>query len=186
MKARQVLICVIIVVISFLLGMICGYYRCSTDSPLTELGTDTVYMTRVDTVKDFEIKHQFEKLVDTLYIPIENKCTIYTNNDKPSITLPITQKYYSSENYKAWVSGYMPKLDSIYTFNTHTKETIEREITVSTTDVFMDFGCFLINNTYAPNVGLSVSLKDKWLFGGNIGIMDDNVYYGMKLGVKIN
>ena len=37
---------------------------------------------------------------------------------RDTLMIPIEQKYYRGESYKAWVSGYNPKLDSIVTFNT--------------------------------------------------------------------
>jgi hypothetical protein len=39
--------------------------------------------------------------------------------------IPIEQKFYQGESYKALVSGYNPKLDSIVGFNTHTLSTIK-------------------------------------------------------------
>lgn len=39
--------------------------------------------------------------------------TIYKNSDSLHVNIPITQKTYSDSNYVAYVSGFMPKLDSI-------------------------------------------------------------------------
>lgn len=49
-----------------------------------------------------------------VYIPNENKTdTIYKGGDSIHINVPITQKTYSDSNYVAYVSGFMPSLDSI-------------------------------------------------------------------------
>lgn len=38
------------------------------------------------------------------------------NSDSATVVLPITQKMYSDTDYRAWVSGYEPQLDSIKVF----------------------------------------------------------------------
>jgi hypothetical protein len=38
------------------------------------------------------------------------------SNDSATVVLPITQKMYSDTDYRAWVSGYEPRLDSIKVF----------------------------------------------------------------------
>ena len=38
------------------------------------------------------------------------------SSDSATVTLPITQKMYSDTDYRAWVSGYEPQLDSIKVF----------------------------------------------------------------------
>lgn len=40
------------------------------------------------------------------------------------VEIPITQKEYEGEDYHAWVSGYDPKMDSIYVFPRHEIVTI--------------------------------------------------------------
>lgn len=47
--------------------------------------------------------------------------------DSIQITLPITQKIYTDSTYEAWVSGYMPSLDSIRIF--HPRAYITRTVT---------------------------------------------------------
>lgn len=47
--------------------------------------------------------------------------------DSVTIELPITQKVYEDSNYKAWVSGYQPSIDSILIYRPTT--TITRTIT---------------------------------------------------------
>lgn len=67
----------------------------------------------------------------TVSVPVRD--TIWTHvtdtlpNDSVSIVLPITQKMYQDSTYHAWVSGYMPALDSIKVFQPVT--TITQTIT---------------------------------------------------------
>ena len=44
--------------------------------------------------------------------------------DSMAVEIPITQKRYESDDYRAYVSGYEPRLDSIFVFP---KTTIIRE-----------------------------------------------------------
>ena len=37
---------------------------------------------------------------------------------RDTLIIPIEQKYYTTDAYKAWVSGYNPRLDSIVVYNT--------------------------------------------------------------------
>lgn len=39
-----------------------------------------------------------------------------TIHDTVYIPVPITQKEYQTENYRAWVSGYKPSLDSVWVY----------------------------------------------------------------------
>lgn len=67
----------------------------------------------------------------TVSVPVQD--TIRTivadtlKTDSVNVVLPITQKMYQDSTYQAWVSGYMPALDSIRVFQPVT--TITRTIT---------------------------------------------------------
>ena len=55
-------------------------------------------------------------------VPVPVQDTIWTHvadtlrTDSVNVVLPITQKMYQDSTYQAWVSGYMPALDSIRVF----------------------------------------------------------------------
>lgn len=110
MKAWHVILSLIGLVASF----IAGYYIRGTDVKNVQVECDTVIDTlrTVLPVPSFEIevgeveipcpviiKEKGQERVDTIYVPV-----------------PITQKEYVSENYRAWVSGYNADLDSIDVF----------------------------------------------------------------------
>lgn len=44
--------------------------------------------------------------------------------DSVEVIVPITQKEYSDSTYHLWISGYAPRLDSIYTFPRHDYTTV--------------------------------------------------------------
>ena len=47
---------------------------------------------------------------------VMSKLYASASNDSATVMLPITQKMYSDTDYRAWVSGYEPRLDSIKVF----------------------------------------------------------------------
>lgn len=100
---------------SFFLGR-----RYASDTVITQ--TDTLTVTRTDTIKITKVKEVKRRVVDTILVPVKDTILI---NDTTFIQLPREQKIYQNDNYKAWVSGYKPRLDSIETY----QKTIERIVT---------------------------------------------------------
>lgn len=110
MKAWHIILLMIGLVASFFTG----YHIRRTDAKNAQVKRDTVIDTlrTVLPIPSFEIelseveipypiivKEKGQDRVDTIYVPV-----------------PVTQKEYVSENYRAWVSGYNAALDSIYVF----------------------------------------------------------------------
>lgn len=145
-----------------------------------KLTSDTVTIVKYDTIKEIRPIVVTEKVTDTISV-IAGKDSI--------IKLPITQKYYSTGEYQAWVSGYEPNLDSIYTFSKVITKTITntetKEIYPKTTDVFLEAGYNYISKQYSPFLGASLKLKNGILLGGNVGLYDKSIYYGIKIGFKL-
>lgn len=71
-----------------------------------------------DTVRDSIPMPVYE----TLVIEIPELFPVYITLDGDTIhepvyiPVPITQKEYQTENYRAWVSGYKPSLDSVWVY----------------------------------------------------------------------
>ena len=94
----------------------------------------------------------------TIPVPVSDTTTV----DTLQATIPITQKMYRDSTYQAWVSGYMPALDSICVFQ-HTK-TITK--TITNTQVIhkakrwglgVQIGFGVTPNKFEPYVGIGVS-----------------------------
>lgn len=143
--------------------------------------SDTVTIVKLDTVKVKIPTFIKEVIVDTFLVKDS------LNND---YIIPKTQRYYKSNDYEAWVSGYRPNLDSLNIFrktitNTITN-TVTREIYPKTTDLYLNVGSDYIGKQFAPNVGLAVKFRNDLMIGGNVGYYDKNLYYGLKVGFKLN
>jgi len=77
--------------------------------------TDTIVSVKYDTIKDPYPVYLTERVVDSVKIFL---------HDTTYVEVPITQKYYHKDSlYDAWVSGFLPQLDSISVYQK--TETIE-------------------------------------------------------------
>lgn len=109
------------------------YHGCqkTSDSITTE---ETIDVTR-DTIPVFIdtpiLKDSTVLRYVTVPVPVQDKIWTHVadtlKTDSVNVVLPITQKMYQDSTYQAWVSGYMPALDSIRVFQPVT--TITRTIT---------------------------------------------------------
>ncbi len=83
----------------------------------TPVPNDSVVIKYVTVKSPLLKKDTAKNIVDTTSIDAVNKEELAvlgsTSIDSTQIHLPITQKLYQDSTYKAWVSGYMAKLDSI-------------------------------------------------------------------------
>lgn len=112
MKTWQVLLIVLLIAgLSSVIGY--GYGRRVEHSPSV---ADTVHIR--DTVRD-SIPYL---VIETVVQEIPELFPVYITLDGDTIQelvyipVPITQKEYQTENYRAWVSGYKPSLDSVWVY----------------------------------------------------------------------
>lgn len=92
----------------------------------TKVKVDTVKIATPTPVHDTIVKYVRVKM------PIYHfRDTTKKIEDSADVSVPITQTIYSDSTYKAWVSGYLSRLDSIevYREKVFITKTIERAIT---------------------------------------------------------
>lgn len=143
--------------------------------------TDTITIVRSDTIRE-RIPHFItEKVLDTIFVE---------KVSENGLKLPITQRYYSTDLYQAWVSGYKPNLDSINVFNKVVERTvnhtIDRVVYPKSIDWYLNVGSMFIDKKVAPYVGISVKLKNDFVIGANAGVYEKNIFYGFNIGFKLN
>lgn len=119
------------------LGMVFGavlfYHSCQEDKVMTdsEKTVETVY----DTIQVFvdtpiprdSVVVRYAAVKVPVYDTIRTHYADTLFSDSSTVILPVTQKVYKDSTYEAWVSGYMPALDSIRIFQPTT--TITNTIT---------------------------------------------------------
>jgi hypothetical protein len=147
----------------FIIGLIVGAVtlfivkKCSSDvEPQTEIRIDTVYVkTPVAVFEKAIAPYRFAEvpqlltLTDTVFSP-------YYVHD--TLIIPVQQRYYAGEGYKAWVSGYNPKLDSIVVYNTtitHTVPQIKEKVARNALSVEARF--LAAPDLFLPSAGLRYS-----------------------------
>ena len=143
--------------------------------------TDTVTILRIDTIRE-RIPHFIsEKVLDTIFVEKVSENVL---------KLPITQKYYNTDSYQAWVSGYKPNLDSINVFNKVVERTvnhtIDRVVYPKSIDWYLNAGSMFIDKKAAPYVGLNMKLKNDLVIGVNAGVYEKEMFYGFNIGFKLN
>ncbi len=85
--------------------------------------TDTTYV--CDTVViEQPVAVRTAAAVDSILVPVLDTVKIL---DTIYVSLPLEQKIYSGEDYRAWVSGYRPSLDSLQIFRTSIEVTNQVE-----------------------------------------------------------
>lgn len=96
----------VIIILSVIIGILLG--RTCFKSPTIEYHTktDTLYVEKI--IVDSVPKEVAKTIVRTEYVPIKD--TLYIH-DSVFVKIPIEQKVYETEDYKAIVSGYKPSLD---------------------------------------------------------------------------
>ena len=143
--------------------------------------TDTITIVRTDTIRE-RIPHFISEMVlDTIFMEKVSENVL---------KLPITQKYYNTDSYQAWVSGYKPNLDSINVFNKVVERTvnhtIDRVVYPKSIDWYLNAGSMFIDKKAAPYVGLNVKFKNDLVIGANAGVYEKNMFYGFNIGFKLN
>lgn len=119
--------------ITVIFGVACFYHSCQRNhvEDNSEKTNETVYDTIpifIDTpIPRDSIVIRYETVKVPVYDTIRAHHADTLFSDSATIILPITQKVYKDSTYEAWVSGYMPALDSIRIFQPTT--TITNTIT---------------------------------------------------------
>lgn len=143
--------------------------------------TDTVTIVRTDTIINVLPHFISEKVLDTIFVE---------KVSESGLKLPITQRYYSTDLYQAWVSGYKPSLDSINVFNKVVERTvnhtIDRVVYPKSIDWYLNAGSMFIDKKAAPYVGLNVKFKNDLVIGANAGVYEKKMFYGFNIGFKLN
>lgn len=80
-------------------------------------------------------------------------------NDSVSISIPITQSLYETEDYRAYVSGYNAKLDSIFVTSRQTVVRIRDPVKKKRFSIGIQAGYGMTPKGFQPYLGLGVSVN---------------------------
>jgi hypothetical protein len=159
----------LVALVWFVIGGLCGFFvgKGMYDRPIKEnVVRDTV--TVIDTVSRYYPKPVGVEKVRTEYkwltrVTTDTVTRFSVQYDSVLVEVPITSKHYNAPEYDAWVSGYMPSLDSI---NVYQKtEYITERVTVSKPPNRFSIGLQggsgygFKSKTWEPYVGIGIGIK---------------------------
>ena len=152
-------------ILLYIIGLIFGAFlvslvwrRCA-DS--TEVVTDTIF--KVVKVDRPIVRESTIVRYKVVQLPIANDtiCVSDTIKDSVFVEVPIEQKVYSDSNYTAWVSGYLPRLDSISITHTEVSHKLVNNNSKGSKRLFIGIqvGYGITPRGMQPYLGLGISYK---------------------------
>lgn len=114
--------------------------------------TDTIFVDRPVVRDSIVVKTvtRFLRVADTTCVVFRD-----TVRDSVLVEVPIEQKVYGDSNYTAWVSGYLPKLDSIQVYR---RETVIRT-RAKRWAIGVQAGYGITTRGFAPYAGVGVTYR---------------------------
>jgi hypothetical protein len=153
----------------FVIGVVCGFFigKAKYDKTIVETVTkDTV--TIVDTIQHYYPKPVEVEKVRTEYKWLTRvqpfiKTDTLTLKDSVLVEVPIESKHYSAPEYDAYVSGYMPSLDSISVYQ-RTEYITERVVVSKPPNRFSiglqgGYGYGFKSKQLEPYVGIGIGIR---------------------------
>lgn len=135
-----------------------------------ETVTDTVRVTRIDTVPYYKptAKDSIVVRYITARLPVakntaqEHLAEVSKMLDSANVQIPIEQKRYDDSTYTAYVSGYEPRLDSIFVFPRREVVTISTERTAyryrnRRFGIGVQAGCGITPKGAQPYIGIGIN-----------------------------
>ena len=160
MKKRDIIY--VLVILLLMMGMVhflVKNVRLEVNQP--SITADTI--TYVDTIPYYQPvpKDSIVLRYQTVKIPVQEKDSVTVNTDSIDVVLPITQQEYRDSTYHAWVSGYLPRLDSIHVYGKNTIITKTQTVTVTKYQtkrwgVGVQVGCGYDFRQISPYIGIGI------------------------------
>ena len=152
-----------VLLVGIIIGIVCSLIiRSKLTTPIRKVITDTTTVVKYDTIRTTEPYSDVAIPLTIQAYPIAQVPTLLSITDtirepyfvRDTLVIPIEQKYYTGESYKAWVSGYNPKLDSIVVFPTTQTTTIVKTEENRARNVFSIEARFLAApDLFLPSIG---------------------------------
>lgn len=177
MKNALPYICLAMAVIALFVSIISP----SKDETKIVLKSDTVYYTKVDTIREIKPKYITSTVVDTVVITVKKDSVVY---------LPIKRTHYSkADRYDLWVSGYEAKLDSINVYDKIKYQTITnseyKTVYKNRLSIYGSVGVYKLNNEIVPTFDITLNTPRKISLGASVGLYENKPIYGLKIGYKL-
>lgn len=182
------------IILALVVGLVVGYISPKWVGKANDGQADTTTVIHYDTIRTIPDFISSKQVGVSVY-PIKQVPALLTISDTvktpyfihDTLIIPIEQKYYAGESYKAWVSGYNPKLDSLLIYQQAKTITIEKTRQYKA-ELSMNGQINMYSYT-AVSAGLEAELKMKgygFVLGtGALATPSGWKWYGMA-GIKYN
>lgn len=165
---KKALVTIAVVAVLMVLSGVFGWYT-ACHSGQAEVHCDTVRTEVTDTIPYYETVPKDSVVIryvtKVMPVAVDSEtvadATDAVATDSAAVILPITQKKYEKETYRAYVSGYEPNLDSIFVY----QKTITEKVVVNAKQprfgagVVTGVGYGLINKRPDVYVGLGFYMR---------------------------
>jgi len=159
----------IVFLVGVFLGLCTGFFtgKAVYDRPITEkVERDTIIVT--DTIPHYYPKPVEVERVKTEYkwltrVTTDTVTRWSVQHDSVLVEVPVESKHYNAPEYDAWVSGYMPSLDSINVYQR--TEYITETVTLSkppnrfTIGLQGGYGYGFKSKQFEPYVGIGIGIR---------------------------
>ena len=153
---------------------------CGEPTGTTERHTDTLVVIKHDTTVITKVKIEKEP-ADTVYITVRD-----------SVLVPVPRKEYTfsePDMFDFRVKGFEVEFLSANVYPKTVYETVYEQNTTTVTkyrsSLFVNAHLERFSDTFIPSIGISLSLKGKWLIGAKIGLIENEPLYGGYVGYNI-
>lgn len=167
---------IVYLVIIAVLALILGLVLKRPEKVITETKylTDTTFVERIDTVEITKIVEVEKRVVDTTYITVR---------DSILVPIPMSEyRFFQKGLYDITAYGYNVSLSNITVFPKTVYQTVintvEKEVTITSWDIYGGFGIWRFKDEWIPNIGLAVKAPKNLLFTANLGYYDKDLLYG--------
>jgi hypothetical protein len=180
------------IILALSVGLVVGYICPRGRWKANDSQADTTTVIHYDTIRTIPDFISSKQVGVSIY-PIKQVPALLTISDTvktpyfihDTLIIPIEQKYYTTDAYKAWVSGYNPRLDSIVVYNTHTLSTIKEN--TARNQLYLSAQLNYIHPFPAMTIGVQAGYnRDRWglsVGGGAVITPTGPKWYGM-VGMK--
>lgn len=171
------------VIVSVLCGLLVWTLKVDSGEPtiVEKRTTDTIVVTKIDTITITKVETEIKPIHDTTYVVYND--TIY---------VPVPRKEYTfseKDMFDFRVKGFDVEFLSAEVYPKTVYTTINDEKTIEITkyksSLFVFGGLERICGDFSPNIGISLSLRGKWLIGAKIGIFNKEPIYGLHVGYDV-
>lgn len=177
-KLSYITVALILCAASFIIGRSCqsgGVIPSSEEVVVDSTTSETAISDLAPAIRDsVVVRYQYEVVpvtpppkdtnsVSSVILPQPDTLVVVERGDSAEVIIPITQKVYEAEDYRAYISGYRATMDSIFVRHQTTTIRIREPTKTKRFSIGLQVGYGMTPKGFQPYVGIGVSVN-LWSF----------------------